>query len=239
MQVIFASNTGMSRERARAYIAQCRADNSRFSVVDIGGAADPWSDADCFVDFHRVDGRDSITGDVHDPEIWTEIAARNFDFCICSHLLEDIRDPLLVLGKIRDTFRHGYIAMPNKHVEFGYVESTHYVGYGHHRWIYTLADNELRVVAKLPLASYFAPKNDFFLRLRAFATLNGNANGMAPHMRRAGPLLWRNRAIGTPGNELAFAWKGELNFRAINSDYSGATTHDLGRIYREELACGL
>lgn len=239
MHVIFASNAGMSRQRAHAYIAKCRADDPRFSVVDIGGAADPWSGADCFVDFHRVEGHDTIAGDVHDPAIWREIAARRFDFCVCSHLLEDIRDPIFVLGKIRDTFRHGYIAVPNKHVEFGYIESKHYVGYGHHRWIYTLVGDELRVVAKLPLASYFAPRNDLILRLRALVSLNGRSNRTVPHMRHAGPLRWRNRALGTPGNELAFAWQGKLKFHVVNSDYAGATNHDLARLYREELAEGI
>src|SRR5882724_11879890 len=80
MDVLFASNAGMSRERARAYIAQCRAANPQFSVVDIGGAADPWSGADCFVDFHPVEGRETITGDIHDLAVWREIAARKFDF---------------------------------------------------------------------------------------------------------------------------------------------------------------
>jgi hypothetical protein len=239
MKVIFASNAGTSRQRARAYIAQCRADNPGFSVVDIGGAANPWSAADCFVDFHRVAGHDTITGDIHDPAIWREIAARRFDFCVCSHLLEDIRDPVFVLGKIRDTFQHGYISVPNKHVEFGYIESRHYVGYGHHRWIYTLVGDELRLVAKLPLASYFAPRNDLILRLRALVPLNGRSDCVVPHMRHAGPLRWRNRALGTRGNELAFVWQGELKFSVINSDYAGATSHHLARLYREELAEGI
>jgi hypothetical protein len=123
--------------------------------------------------------------------------------------------------------------MPSKHVEFSHIESRHYVGYGHHRWIYTLADAELRVVAKFPLASYFSPRNDIVLRLRALL------GGKGPHMRDAGPLRWRNHALGGPENELAFIWKGELNFRAINGDYSGATTHELARMYREDLAAGL
>jgi hypothetical protein len=226
VRVIFASNAEMSRQHARAYIAQRRADNPRFSVVDIGGAADSWSGADCFVDFHRVEGQDTITGDIHDPAIWKEIAARGFDFCVCSHLLEDIRDPVFVLGKIRDTFRHGYIVVPNKHVEFGSIEPIHYVGYGYHRWIYTLVGGELRVVAKLPLASYIAPKNDLTPRFRPFVPNNRSASTI-PHTLYAGPLHWRNRALGPPGNELAFAWEGELNFLVINSDYAGATSHEV------------
>jgi hypothetical protein len=240
MQVVFASNAGISRSRARAYIAERRAENPRFSVVDIGGALDPWTDADCFVDLHSVEGRECIIGDVHDLKLWREIAARNFDFCVCSHVLEDIRDPLFVLAKIRETFRHGYLAMPNKHVEFGNIESRHYVGYGHHRWIYTLCDDELRVVAKLPLASYFAPKNNLLLRLRAIVCQNGaHSHGVTPHMRNAGPLRWRDPVLGSTGNELAFIWRGELKFRAINSDFAGATNNDLARIYRDDLAAGL
>jgi hypothetical protein len=58
-------------------------------------------------------------------------------------------------------------------------------------------------------------------------------------LRNAGPLTWWDASRSRPGNELAFVWCGRLNFRAINNDYSGATVHQLGRLYREELAEGL
>jgi hypothetical protein len=241
MELIFASNAGMARARLRKYIAACKADHPEFTVLDIGGAANPWSGADCYVDIHEVEGQPTIIGDIHDPAIWHEITDRKFDFCVCSHVLEDIRDPLFVLGKIRETFSHGYIAVPNKHVEFGHIESKQYVGYGHHRWIFTLVDNELRVIAKFPFASYYSPRRYVLMRVRASAPVRALRERfrIPAKIRDQGPLRWWQRDRSSAGNELAFVWRGVLNFKAINADYAGANISELARLYREELAIGL
>ncbi len=177
MNIVFASNSGMSRQRVLSYLSELKANDSNFSVVDIGGAINPWSAAvaDCYVDMNETTGHETIRGDIHDPAVWREIRGRNFDFVICSHLLEDIRDPLFVLSRMRETFTHGYIAMPSKHVEFGHIESRHYIGYGHHRWIYTLAGDELRLIAKLPLAAVYSPKRSRYLRLLASSAAGRHA----------------------------------------------------------------
>jgi hypothetical protein len=116
-------------------LRELKAANSEFRVVDIGGAANPWSAevADAYVDLHPVNDAPTIIGDIHDPLVWEKVRAARFNFCICSHILEDIRDPLFVLRQLSHTFEHGYIAAPNKHVEFGHIESRDYVGYAHHR----------------------------------------------------------------------------------------------------------
>jgi hypothetical protein len=243
MKVVFASNRGMSRQRLLSYVAEQKAQRSKFSVVDIGGAINPWSAevADCYVDMHETAGHETICGDIHDLALWQEIGRRNFDFVICSHILEDVRDPLFVLSRLQETFAHGYIAMPSKHVEFSHIESKHYVGYGHHRWIYTLADGELRVIAKLPFASYYSPKRESYLAVLASQPLSvlRSALGIATRTRHEGPLHWWRKQLGGPGNELAFVWQGRLQFRAINSDFSGMSIRELARLYREELAGGL
>ena len=148
MNIEFSSNAGMARSRLLAYLRDIKATDRRFRVVDLGGAAAPWPAevADAFVDLHPSEHLPTITGDLHSPELWREIKSRNFDFCICSHTLEDLRDPIFVLSQIKDAFRHGYIAVPNKHVEFGHIESAHYVGYGHHRWIFTLVPGEHPII---------------------------------------------------------------------------------------------
>ncbi len=243
MQTVFSSNAGLSRDRLLAYLAAEKKADPNLKVVDIGGAYNPWtaSVADCFVDINAVEGYPTIVGDIHDPALWREIKARNFGFCICSHTLEDIRDPLFVLARLRETFSHGYIAVPNKHVEFSNIESKRYVGFGHHRWIYTLAPDEFRLIAKFPFVSYYAPQWRALQAVRASAPAKTLRRwfGVKPHMRDLGPLPWWNAALAGPSNELAFVWKGELNYRAINADYAGQSLHDLARLYREELAEGL
>jgi hypothetical protein len=243
MDVIFSSNSGMSREQLLAYLVREKAADPGLTIVDIGGAFNPWTAevADCFVDMRPVAGHDTIVGDVHDPALWREIRARRFGFCICSHVLEDIRDPVFVLAQLRETFSRGYIAVPNKHVEFNHIESRHYVGYGHHRWIYTLTDDELRVVAKFPFASYFSPKRRALQKFNASAPLNVLRRwfGVTPRVRHLGALDWWNSSLSERGNELAFIWQGELSFQVVNSDYAGESLDDLARLYRDELAHGL
>src|SRR5712672_3012820 len=124
MKIVFSSDAGLSRPKAVEYVRSLKAQNPRLKVVDIGGAANPWSAdvVDAYVDMRPVPGLRTLTGDIHDPGLWREIKSEGFDFCICSHTLEDIRDPLFVLAQIRETFSQGYIAVPNKHVEFSHIE---------------------------------------------------------------------------------------------------------------------
>lgn len=243
MEIIFQSNTGLSRDRVVSYLRKLKADNPHLRVLDIGGAGSPWSVgvADAYVDIRPVLDLPTIVGDIHDPTTWERIRAGCFDFCICSHTLEDLRDPLFVLARIRETFRQGYIAVPSKHVEFSHIESSAYVGYAHHRWIFTLTPDGLRIIAKFPFASYFSPRRRPLARLYASGLANiyrrfrGRGNGLSA----IGPLPWWDSAIAGPHNELAFIWDGDLEFEAINGDYAGESPLRLARLYHDDLAPGL
>jgi SAM-dependent methyltransferase len=243
MEIVYQSNVASSRDRLLSYLRRLKAANPKMKILDIGGAFDPWtiSVTDAFVDMFSIDGADVIQGDIHDPPLWDDIRRRGFDFCICSHLLEDIRDPIFVLRQIARTFRHGYIAMPNKHVEFSHIESKRYVGYCHHRWIFTLADGELRLVAKFPFASHFSP------RYRGLAKIKASAPAKAlrrlihrtPRLSDIGPLPWWDARLADRHNELAFIWSGDLRFCILNDDFAGRTTYDTAILYRDELREGL
>jgi hypothetical protein len=243
MLIEFASNSGMSRARLLSYVKAAKNADPALRVVDLGGAALPWTSevADAFVDLSPSDKLPTIVGDLHSPELWRRIREGGFNFCICSHTLEDLRDPLFVLGQIKETFRHGYIAVPNKHVEFGHIESSRYVGYGHHRWVFTLALDALRLIAKFPFASHFSPRRRFVARLRASAPANAlrHLRGRKSGLSAVGPLTWWDAALAGPGNELAFVWKGSLSFEVINADYAGESILALARLYRDELRDGL
>lgn len=243
MEIIFSSDAGISRQRLLDYLRPLKAQNSDFRVVDIGGAASPWSAeiVDAYVDLRPVDGFCTIVGDIHDPEIWQKIKSENFDFCICSHTLEDIRDPIFVLSQIREIFSHGYIAVPNKHVEFSHIESRLYVGYGHHRWIFTLTPHGLRLIAKWPFASHFSPSRRLLAEFKASRLANAfrRFRRRKPGLSSVGPLRWWRRDLAGPNNELAFIWKGHLEFQVINADYAGESLFSLARLYCEELATGL
>ncbi len=201
------------------YIRARKASNERYVVVDVGGAANPaFGDlADIYVDIRPVPGQRTIVGDINDPATWEQVLREQPDFVICSHTLEDIRDPNFVIGWLNRCFRAGFIAMPNKHTEMSSgIESDLYPGYAHHRWVFTLNDTGvLRAIAKMPVTALFA-----------------SAEGKAL-------LSWLNPALVGHGMELGFVYEDRLELDMINGDYAGHNVRELIDLYRRELAAGL
>jgi hypothetical protein len=125
-------------------------------VVDVGGGAAPFPRADYVIDampyeklgagsdgnIHQklgIEPRYSedrwIQTDLCDRRPWP-IADKAFDFAICSHLLEDIRDPIWVCSELRRISKAGYIESPSRVVEQSKgVENPRHAGYYHHRWL--------------------------------------------------------------------------------------------------------
>ncbi len=245
MEIIYSSNRGSSRQIVLDHLRRIKGANPGWRVIDIGGAYCPWSAevADAFVDLFPINGRDVLIGDVNEQPIWEEIRDRRFDFCICSHTLEDVRNPPFILAQIQKLFHGGYIAMPSKHLEFNHVESKHWIGYAHHRWIYTLADDELRLIAKFPLASFFSPRRRHMGRLTASRPFQAVKKLWTRPGRVGlsdiGYLPWWRSDLAERSNELAFIWDGDLRFKVINNDYASDSIQELARIYRDELAEGL
>lgn len=79
---------------------------------------------------------------------------KEFDFVICGHVLEDIKDPVNLCNEIMRIGKAGYFEFPNRAYETQtsvdpYVNSQKYIGYCHHRWFIQINRNSL----------YFVPKN--------------------------------------------------------------------------------
>jgi hypothetical protein len=133
-------------------------------VVDVGGGAAPFPRADYVVDampygklgtgsdgnIHQrlgIEPRYSearwIQTDLCDRRPWP-IADKAFDFAICSHLLEDIRDPIWVCYELQRIAKAGYIESPSRMVEQSKgIENPRHAGYYHHRWLITRSQNGL------------------------------------------------------------------------------------------------
>src|SRR5205807_366128 len=59
-----------------------------------------------------------------------------FDFAVCSHLLEDVRDPIWICHELCRVAKAGYVEVPSRVVEQSLgVEHPCYAGYHHHRWL--------------------------------------------------------------------------------------------------------
>jgi len=81
-----------------------------------------------------------------------------FDFSFCSHLLEDVRDPLAVVRELSRVAKAGYLETPSRAREIfakgrwaglaARVGRPPEVGFYHHRWFVEAEGNHLRFLAK-------------------------------------------------------------------------------------------
>ena len=87
------------------------------------------------VDSRRVTRDTWVVRDISDPEPWP-FDDKMFDYVICSHTLEDIRDPVRVCREIARVGKAGYIETPGGAIEVTRgVESPLWCGWHHHRWL--------------------------------------------------------------------------------------------------------
>ena len=119
-------------------------------VLDVGGWAKPFARADWVIDLQpyetrglygevqvadeRFDEGTWITRDICDRESWP-FEDGQFDFAICSHTLEDVRDPVWVCSELTRVARAGYVETPSRLEEQAYGVQGPWVGWGHHHWL--------------------------------------------------------------------------------------------------------
>lgn len=120
-------------------------------VLDVGGAARPFPRADWILDLVGYDQRGQlgwdgpraqerfgpgrwVRRDICDRAPWP-FDDRQFDFAICSHTLEDVRDPVWVAAELQRVARAGYVEVPALREELTYGIQGPWVGWGHHHWL--------------------------------------------------------------------------------------------------------
>jgi SAM-dependent methyltransferase len=132
-------------------------------VLDIGGWGRPFNRADWVMDAMPYESRGLYGSDGPGEErfsadTWIErdICAREpypfedgaIDFVVCSHTLEDVRDPLWVCSEMIRIARAGYIEVPSRLEEQSYGFQGPWVGWGHHRWLIDIGDGRIDFVFK-------------------------------------------------------------------------------------------
>lgn len=224
-----------NREVAKDYIKKQKQVNPNYKVIDIGGAANPWCDelVNAYIDIIEVEGKKTFSGDIYSNELWEKIKKEKYDFCICTHMLEDIRDPAFIINKINENFSAGFISVPNKHTELSNIENPAFLGYCHHRWIFTIVEDKLKALAKMPVVEVFNQKNKKkCIRERILCMLNLN-NDKFPK------LDWVDKNIAKSECELAFIFKEHIDFEFINNDFAGINRDELINLYVYNLKEGL
>ncbi len=140
-------------------------------VIDIGGAYEVFPRANAVVDMVPYEQRSPgqlrdlpeqftadtwYVGDICDDAVWQQFSDKQFDFVICSHVLEDIRDPLFVCRQMLRIGKSGYIEVPSKFRECCRADPNSLVtGWEHHRWLIEYVDDTLAFTPKLPYFGYF------------------------------------------------------------------------------------
>ena len=142
-------------------------------VLDVGGWACPFNRAQWILDeqpfetrgFYRTFGglpsqggerewftRDTwVQRDICERTPWP-FADKQFDFVICSHTLEDLRDPIWVCWELLRVGRRGYIEVPSRAFEScSGVERPGQAGLSHHRWLIEIDGIRIRFLQKYHL----------------------------------------------------------------------------------------
>lgn len=119
-------------------------------VLDVGAWANPLPRADWVIDLEPYETRGLYGGAARGDErfskqtwIQRDICAREpwpfadgqFDFAICSHVLEDIRDPVWVCSELERVAKAGYVEVPSRIEEQTHGFEGPWTGWSHHRWI--------------------------------------------------------------------------------------------------------
>lgn len=132
-------------------------------VLDVGGWAKPFPRADWVVDLMPYETRGAYGAVAEGEERFTErtwisrdICAREpfpfeddqFDFAICSHTLEDIRDPIWVCEELSRIAKAGYVEVPSRMDEQCLGVHGPWVGWSHHRWLSDVNGTEISFVLK-------------------------------------------------------------------------------------------
>lgn len=175
-----------------------------FKVIDVGASQNPWSIdiIDAIIDFNPPNLNNNIKRynfDITDYESWADIekeVQRNgkYDFSICSHTLEDIIDPRMVVKKLQKISKAGFISIPSKYkefareVEFFENNSSPYRGYIHHRWIFTFLEGAFIAFPKINFIEY---------------------------------LTQGDKLVNSNYPDLNFYWENEIELKYINNNYLG------------------
>ncbi len=155
MAIIYFSEEVALRDSVRSALAAVKVNRS-LRILDCGGGRNPWL-KDLITDVTDIDPFEAVgvivhSGDICNPTFFQQFEDNAFDFVNCTHTLEDLRDPKIVLDQIARIGRAGFIAVPNRHQELSWHESPYWSGNSHHRWIFHIRGNgqKLEAVAKWP-----------------------------------------------------------------------------------------
>jgi hypothetical protein len=152
-------DTSIARQKVKEIIL-----SKNYSSIDVGASIYFWSYPECKtvaditpVHIFLQNGKSDIKNfelNLQDEKTYKELldyVAINgkFDFSICSHTLEDIYNPYIVINLLEKISKKGFIAIPSKYDELTHLYGNFYRGNSHHKFIFTIKNNVLQILPKL------------------------------------------------------------------------------------------
>jgi len=177
-------------------------------------------------------------GDINLQSTWDKIPDKFFDFSICTHTLEDIRDPGFVITNLIRTSKAGFITVPNKYSEMSNIESIFWRGYCHHRWIFNFLNNKFMAMAKFPPFAAQPTKSSYFI-FYFLKIMKKLSNRILPEKRlgylpisikHKNPNFILQSGKISHNIETSIIWMNDLDFAYVNNDFAGNNLEDLIRI---------
>jgi hypothetical protein len=130
-------------------------------ILDIGGGLNPLACADCVLDIIVYDDRKVQRNEKYNADTWIQMDIcdrqpwpfpdKYFAFVNCTHVLEDVRDPVWVCSEIMRVGKAGYIECPSilREITPGIpYEGSRYAGYYHHRWLVNIEGDVVEFIMK-------------------------------------------------------------------------------------------
>ena len=153
------------------------------TILDIGGSWNSWlgDRITHMFDLHDP-GLDSgmtansknikwFPGNINDYESWAQIFQYveehgKFDFCNCTHTLEDLAYPEAALKYMPRVAKAGFIAVPSKYWELD--RRTLFRGGVHHRWVFDNHEGILTMYPKINMMEYMTQydANESLIKIR-------------------------------------------------------------------------
>jgi hypothetical protein len=160
------------------------------------------------VDINPVDATQCFKVNLNRYDDWNKVRDYvsehgKFSFAVCSHTLEDIANPMLVLDTLPTIAEEGYVAVPSKYREFSHVEGKHR-GYIHHRWIFDIRHDEPNLFVGYPKLGFLEYETDLH-----------RIGNPSPEIE-----------------ELNFRWRETIPYRIVNDDYLGPSGGAVRGYYR-------
>ena len=208
-------------------------------VLDVGGWAKPFPRADWVIDLMPFEtrglyGRLGEAPERFSRETWVQrdICDRDpwpfddgqFDFVVCSHTLEDVRDPVWVCAEMERVADAGYIEVPSRLEEQSMGVHGAWVGWSHHRWLVELSPAGVDFVFK---SGVLQGRPDFTLPVELGRVLDED--------ERVQTLFWQGRLSAS---ERVFVEAEELD-RYLAEGVAGARATLESRVERSRRRTGL